>query len=324
MKHVSYPLRCGLLLAIVVCASACASAPESGSSGDTLDVPDSGPGLDAAGTGRDGALFADDASGSDSAIAIDAPVPDSATTDARVDGATKDAAGSPDAGADAPGPPPPTCGCYSGNGAYCDSAAQAYASQHGCVLGTPTSSNDLLSCSNGAWSVQQQCPNGCTVESSGTPDQCTPSTNCSGLGLSGFISKFTGVCTGYPGWSPSNQCTDLCLQWVANVCLPVQFSGNAINWAGESVKGFTWVPNAPNSVPSPGDIVVFGPSSTDGVGSAGHVDICVSANVSSSTWQGFDQNWTTNWNGSCYPPQLVTHNWNENVLGWQHLTVPIP
>jgi hypothetical protein len=162
------------------------------------------------------------------------------------------------------------------------------------------------------------------VEPTGTPDQCKPSSTCSGVSLSGFISKFTGNCTGYPGWSPSNQCTDLCLQWVANVCQPVQFSGNAINWAGEKVAGFTWVPNAPNSVPSPGDIVVFGPSSVDGVGSAGHVDICVSANVASTQWQGFDQNWQTNWNGTCYPPQLVTHNWNENVLGWQHLTAPIP
>jgi len=324
MAHVSHTIRSGLLLAVAAFASACAKGPESGSSGDTLGAPDSGPDLapDAAGAGRDGALFDDAAGGSDSGL--DAAVLDSATTDARVDGGTGDASGSPDAGAESSPPPTPTCGCYSGDGQYCDSAAQSYATQHGCVLGISTTASDLLTCSNGAWSVQQQCPNGCTVEANGTPDQCTPSTNCSGLGLSGFISKFTGVCTGYPGWSPSNQCTDLCLQWAANVCLPVQFSGNAINWAGESVKGFTWVPNTPNSVPSPGDIVVFGPSSTDGVGSAGHVDICVSASVSSSTWQGFDQNWATDWNGSCYPPQLVTHNWNENVLGWQHLTVPIP
>jgi hypothetical protein len=106
----------------------------------------------------------------------------------------------------------------------------------------------------------------------------------------------------------------------------VQFSGNAIDWAGESVQGFVWVPNGPNKVPSPGDIVVFGPSNKDGVGSAGHVDICVQASVSSYTWQGFDQNWQTDWdpNQGCYPPQLVTHNWGENILGWQHLTVPIP
>jgi hypothetical protein len=183
----------------------------------------------------------------------------------------------------------------------------------------------LLSCNNGSWSVHQTCASGCTVESSGTPDQCT--TSCAGKNLTDFISQFTGVCTGYPGWSPSNQCTDLALQWVANLCLPVQFSGNAIDWAGENVQGFTWVENAPGLVPSPGDLVIFGPvgmTCNDGVGDAGHVDIATSASAQSSTWQGFDQNWQTNWNGSCYPPQLVTHNWSECVIGWQHLTVPMP
>ena len=38
----------------------------------------------------------------------------------------------------------------------------------------------------------------------------------------------------------------------------------------------------------------------------------------------FDQNWETDWNGTCYPPQVVDHNWSECVIGWQHLTVPIP
>jgi hypothetical protein len=169
------------------------------------------------------------------------------------------------------------------------------------------------------------CPNGCTVAPTGQADHCTAS--CGALSLSAFIAKFTGVCTGYPGWSPPNQCTDLALQWVANLCLPVQFHGNAVTWAGESVAGFSWVENAPGIVPSPGDLVVFGPvgmTCNDGVGSAGHVDICVSASASSSSWQGFDQNWETNCNTTCCPPQLVTHNWSECVIGWQHLTIAVP
>jgi hypothetical protein len=336
MSNLSSALRPGILLAIAACAGACTNAPSSPS--------DSGSdaGTDAAGHFGSGSLptcacYSGNGQYCDSAaesyanqhgcvLGISATSSDLlACSDGAwsvkqqcSNGCTVEGAGTPDQCT------APTCGCYSGDGQYCDSAAQSYASQHGCVLGILSTASDLLACAHGAWSVKQQCSNGCSVEPSGTPDQCTGSNNCSGLSLSGFISKFTGVCTGYPGWSPSNQCTDICLQWVTNVCLPVQFQGNAIDWAGESVQGFTWVPNAPNSVPSPGDIVIFGPSNTDGVGSVGHVDICVSASVSSSTWQGFDQNWQTDWNGSCYPPQLVTHSWNENVLGWQHLTVPIP
>jgi hypothetical protein len=222
------------------------------------------------------------------------------------------------------GAAPAGCPCYSGDGLYCETSAAAYAASNHCSVGS-SNSNDLLSCSGGNWSVNKTCSNGCTPEQSGTPDQCAGA--CSGTNLSGFVSNFTGQCTGYPGWSPSNQCTDLALQWVSNLCLPVQFSGNAINWASESVPGFTWVGNASGKVPSPGDIVVFGADSCDLVSGVGHVDIAVSASASSCSWQTFDQNWQTNWNGTCYPPQLVNRNWCnncDNVLGWQHLTAPIP
>jgi hypothetical protein len=218
----------------------------------------------------------------------------------------------------------PHCPCWEGNGLYCETNAASYAGSHGCTIGTGNSS-DLLTCSGGSWSVQTACSNGCTVEPAGTNDKCTAT--CNGLSLAAFISKYKGVCTGYPGWSPPNQCTDLALQWVANVCLPVQFSGNAINWAGEHVQGFTWVKNAPGIVPSPGDIIVYGPvgmTCDDGVGAVGHVDVCVSASANSNDYTAFDQNWETDWNGTCYPPQVVNHNWSECVIGWQHLTVPIP
>jgi hypothetical protein len=217
----------------------------------------------------------------------------------------------------------PACPCYAGDGQYCQTAAESYATAHGCSVGTFTSS-DLLTCSKGSWSLDMTCPGACLVNP-GKADTCAPS--CNALNLQAFISKFTGMCTGFPGWSPSNQCTDLALQWVENLCLPIQFSGNAINWAGENAQGFQWVPNAPGIVPSPGDLVVFGPvgmTCNDGVGAAGHVDVCVSADVNSTKWQGFDQNWQTNWNGTCYPPQLVNHNWSECVIGWQHLTIPLP
>jgi hypothetical protein len=222
------------------------------------------------------------------------------------------------------GMPSPPCPCFNGDGLYCETSAEAYASAHQCSIGMGTS-KDLLSCAAAGWTVKTACASGCTPEPAGQSDQCT--TTCNALTLAQFTTKFTGMCTGFPGWSPSNQCTDLALQWVKNLCLPIQFSGNAINWAGEPAQGFTWVPNAPGIVPSPGDLVVFGPvgmTCNDGVGSAGHVDIAVSASAQSSAWKGFDQNWETDYNGTCYPPQLVNHNWSECVIGWQHLNTPPP
>jgi CHAP domain len=220
----------------------------------------------------------------------------------------------------------PACPCYDGDGAYCGRGALSYTSEHACAVpDLAANTGNVYACDDGHWSVRTNCASGCYVAPAGTPDGCVAS--CDGLSLSDFIAKFTGVCTGAPGWSPPNQCTDLAAQWVANLCLPVQFAGDAVNWAGESVEGFTWVENTGKLVPSPGDLVVFGPADAtcaEGVGSDGHVDICVSASASDDSWTGFDQNWQTDWNGTCYPPQQVTHNWGECVIGWQHLTVPIP
>ncbi len=139
--------------------------------------------------------------------------------------------------------------------------------------------------------------------------------------LAQFVSQWTGRCTGFPGWSPPNQCTDLALEWIAALGLPTgDVHGNAIQWASESLQGFSWVANdatcggQPSQLPSPGDLVVWH-GGYHGVGSSGHVDIAVSG-ITQSGFTGFDQNWPV---GSC--PHLQAHDYC-GVLGWQHLVSP--
>ncbi|MHB8416656.1 MAG: hypothetical protein ACYDCL_01170, partial [Myxococcales bacterium] len=232
-------------------------------------------------------------------------------------GCTVEPAGTPDQCTSGPS----ACSCYNGNGIYCATGAQSYASQNNCTIGAGTSS-DLLQCANGSWSVSQSCPNGCIVEPAGTPDQCSSSGGgtCPGLSLSAFISNYTGNCT------PGGQCVGLAATWQTNLGLPAPAIGNAINYAGASLTGFTWVPNAAGIVPSPGDLVVYGGSTCDGVTSQyGHIDIAVSAAANSCAWTTFDQNWCSPANtgtGACCP-HTVNRNWCngcDNVLGWQHLT----
>ncbi|MHB1846125.1 MAG: M23 family metallopeptidase [Deltaproteobacteria bacterium] len=69
----------------------------------------------------------------------------------------------------------PSCPCYAGDGVYCGSGAQAYASQNRCAIpGLASNAGNLYQCTAGAWSVQTQCPNGCTVAPAGTNDYCNP------------------------------------------------------------------------------------------------------------------------------------------------------
>jgi len=68
--------------------------------------------------------------------------------------------------------PASSCGCYSGNGAYCGFKAQQYDSSHSCSMPITMNGDDLYNCSNGTWTLKQDCTNGCTFNTSG-PDFCT-------------------------------------------------------------------------------------------------------------------------------------------------------
>lgn len=136
--------------------------------------------------------------------------------------------------------------------------------------------------------------------------------------LAAFVAQYSGQFTGFPGWSPSNQCTSVCLQWLASQGLSAgNVHGNAIEWAGQVWPGWTWVPNGPTNSPAPGDIVVWGPNATVGTGVYGHVDIAFD-NIGAMSFDGFDQNWPEN--SACH---VQSHNY-DGVLGWQHATAAPP
>ncbi len=259
----------------------------------------------------------DDGSAGDARVNDGSPTDGVVHTDgARSDGtAPADGSGAPDV---TPPPQPlcPTGSAWNGAGGYCGNNGL-----------TNADANTLYQCANAGQppTSAQPCANGCTHAPAGTNDYCASAGTCN---LAAFMSQYSNQCTGYPGWSPSGQCTDLALRWVAFLGLPVQFSGNAIQWAGKNVQGFTWIQNNannPNLVPSPGDIVVW--NSGEGVTSTyGHVDIAVSAPPGGSTWSSFDQNWCSCGCtigcpcecGGCYP-KMVTHYWaQDDVIGWEH------
>ena len=99
------------------------------------------------------------------------------------------------------------------------------------------------------------------------------------------------------------QCVDLTKAWQHNLGLSVT-RGNAIQWPNNASKtDYTWIKNALNNKPNPGDIVVFN------IGYYGHIGICTSANYINLTC--FEQNSPL---GS--PCHFVTHYYYRNVLGW--------
>ena len=142
------------------------------------------------------------------------------------------------------------------------------------------------------------------------------------LTLAQFIAQYSGKTVGCgPGGSagdfPTGQCTSLACLWTVNLGLgqPCGSCGapnrcDGVCWQGSGYSGWTWIPNGPNNVPSPGDLVSYHECPSERIDSAsGHVDIFVSGNASSFT--SFAQNWGGEY---CH---LVPHDYG-CVTGWQH------
>jgi len=139
------------------------------------------------------------------------------------------------------------------------------------------------------------------------------------VNLDDFVARWEGQYAQAPG-GLGGQCVDLVELWVIANGLP-RFGGNAIDQAGHSWPGASWVANVPGDLsnfPSPGDCVVWGDShSIHGPGVFGHIDICLAAGPDS--FDGFDQNWPAG------APCSRVHHTYFDVLGWQALGVaPTP
>ncbi len=135
--------------------------------------------------------------------------------------------------------------------------------------------------------------------------------------LAAFIAALNGRTIGCDGFA-AGQCTSLACAWCQNLGLttPCGPCGapdkcDGVCWQGSGFPGWTWIPNSPSGVPSPGDLVCYHKCTQDQISARGHVGIFVSGNAHSFT--GFDQNWS---GAFC---ALHTHGY-ECVVGWQHPT----
>lgn len=71
------------------------------------------------------------------------------------------------------GQPLPTCDCYYGNGLYCGEGVADEAADRGCSVDLlPAHDGDLLRCTDGDWTVDTTCSEGCIVADPGQPDAC--------------------------------------------------------------------------------------------------------------------------------------------------------
>lgn len=69
--------------------------------------------------------------------------------------------------------PPPVCDCYAGDGPYCGHGVADHATESDCIVPELAShEDDILSCSDGAWTVGDECPADCVPTTPGEADAC--------------------------------------------------------------------------------------------------------------------------------------------------------
>jgi len=124
--------------------------------------------------------------------------------------------------------------------------------------------------------------------------------------LQGFIKtnigKFIEV-AGSPG--AENQCVDLANAFLRDVLNhPIVEWTNARDFPSKLTKNFIWIPNTPEAIPQPGDIMIWQHNKW------GHVGIFIEGNINS--FRSFDQNYPTG-----TPAHIQKHNYlNPRVAGW--------
>lgn len=108
------------------------------------------------------------------------------------------------------------------------------------------------------------------------------------------------------------QCVDLANLWLLEAFgLPHVFR-DAVDWRNVVIRRYKWVANLPLNAPTPASLVVWGPNQDWGIGQAGHIALCLSADR--NHFVALEQNWPE---GS--PARLHLHDYR-GVLGWQQPT----
>jgi hypothetical protein len=126
--------------------------------------------------------------------------------------------------------------------------------------------------------------------------------------LDTFVRDWNGKYLNYGDTVP-DQCFSVAQAWSNKYLGLHEFNCEyASEIIGQGGADFARVDYTPGKYPPPGAIVVFHQYPAEGIGDAGHVDVCISANASS--FAGFDQNWAPDLH--C---RQVSHNYPA-VTGW--------
>jgi hypothetical protein len=106
------------------------------------------------------------------------------------------------------------------------------------------------------------------------------------------------------------ECVDLANVYMVDVLHLPERQLNAIDWA-VAVPGLHWTPNGPVNYPPAGGLVVWHAYPPHGIGQAGHIAICLSADPLYLV--SLDQNWPEH-----YYVALELHDYG-GVAGWLSL-----
>lgn len=126
-------------------------------------------------------------------------------------------------------------------------------------------------------------------------------------GLYDWIASRDQVRVTAPG-GLGGQCMDLVNDYLLSVRMVLALRCNAVDLPAHRPGRAGWTANGPLNFPSPGAIVVWGPSVTLRIGEFGHTAIAVLANPGQIL--SLDQNWPE---GNV--THLVTHQYH-SVIGW--------
>ncbi len=125
-------------------------------------------------------------------------------------------------------------------------------------------------------------------------------------------------------WNPSparqplrGQCVQAVCHYVNNNNKPVIHADAYKWWTTGASFGYQKILNSPTAVPSPGDIIIWGPN-LSGSGGAGHIAVCLQPRPGTGTFVSIDQNWSRN-----KTVHQVVHNYN-HVVGWLRFSSPSP
>ena len=128
--------------------------------------------------------------------------------------------------------------------------------------------------------------------------------------LNFFVLSLENLFVDFDGWY-GDQCVDLVQQYNKVIVGAPFLSGEgAVNiWDTYPTAFYDRIPDAPMSVPKPGDIVIWGRT----YGAYGHIAICLEADINSNKFTAFSQNDPTGSRSirKVYPTY-------KGVLGWLH------